>query len=96
MIPRYPKRKFEIPREEETMNKALALFLIFSFSCTSFFLGCLLTKKTFIPITRCNVQLHKMQNYYLDNIYHKFGIKEAKDERKNIKQYCDIKLDGGW
>jgi hypothetical protein len=54
------------------------------------FVGMILIKRSAIPIASCNVRLHKMQYYYFDNIYHKFGVKEAKDERKNIKKYCYI------
>jgi hypothetical protein len=55
------------------------------------FVGMILIKKSAMPIASCNVRLHKMQDYYLDNIYHKFGVKAAKDERKNIEAYCYVK-----
>jgi hypothetical protein len=55
------------------------------------FIGVMITKDKSVLVTRCNRQLHKMQSYYLDNVYVKFGVKEAKDERSNIKAYCEFK-----
>lgn len=71
--------------------KVIVTALIFGmFFFIGMIAGSIITKKVSISIASCNIQLHKMQSYYLDNIYHKFGVKEAKDERKNIKQYCYI------
>jgi hypothetical protein len=77
------------------MFKKIIVGLLLMISHFGFaFIGMLLIKKSAMPIASCNVRLHKMQDYYLDNIYHKFGVKEAKDERKNIQKYCYINNSG--
>jgi len=73
------------------MREKLAVsFLLVVSHALFLFCGLMVTKKTFMPIASCNKRLGLMQDYYLNNIYAKYGLKEVKDERKNIKQYCMV------